>query len=137
MSDFLEAWANESPENAKLSAQESLILEVTEEIWRLLDEKDISKAQLAEAMQKSKAYVTQLLNGSRNMTLRTLSDISIALGVKPAFGFHGIVHYSDEDVEWSTDENVRLFNPSASFSKKTYKVSGNVIYPGQCWNKAA
>ena len=99
MSDFLEAWANESPENAKLSAQESLILEVTEEIWCLLDEKDMTKSQLAKAMQKSKAHITQLLDGSRNMTLRTLSDILFALGVKPSFRVDDVIQQADVDAE--------------------------------------
>ncbi len=130
MSDFLDAWNNESAENAKLTAQESLILEVTEDIWRILEEKNMNKAELAQAMQKSKAHITQLLNGSRNMTLRTLSDICFALGVKPSFSI------ADDEAEWDVDETVVSFNPRTSTEHK-YKMTENVIYPSSCWGKAA
>lgn len=74
-------WANASADERRVFEQEGLILQVTEEIWEALESKGWNKAQLANALGKSKSYVTQLLNGSRNMTLRTLSDICFALGV--------------------------------------------------------
>ena len=64
-------------------AQEKLILDVTESIFEVLEAQGKSKADLAKAMGRSNAYITQLLNGSRNMTLRTLSDIGFALNVQP------------------------------------------------------
>ena len=80
MSDFLERWASDNQANSQLVAEERLILEVTEGIWTILDEKQISKADLAGRLNKSKAYISQLLNGNRNMTLRTLADIVHVLG---------------------------------------------------------
>lgn len=79
MTDFLEQWANQSEENAKLVAQELLITEVTEGIWKAMKEADINKTDLANRVGVSKGYVSQVLSGSRNMTLRTLSDICFAL----------------------------------------------------------
>ena len=69
----------------KKIAQEQLILDVTESVFEQLEIQGKSKVDLAEAMGCSKAYVTQLLNGSRNMTLRTLSDVAFALDVEPRF----------------------------------------------------
>ena len=83
MSDFLEHWANENPENAKLVAQELLITEVTEAIWEAMEHAGITKSELGTRMGATKRYVSQVLNGARNMTLRTLSDIFFALGRKP------------------------------------------------------
>ena len=69
----------------KKIAQESLILDVTESVFEQLEIQGKSKADLAKRMGRSNAYVTQILNGSRNMTLRTLSDIAFALNVEPRF----------------------------------------------------
>lgn len=65
--------------------QEAFVLNVTEEIWRVMQEKGLLKADLARLLGSSKAHVTQLLNGSRNMTLYTLAEICVALGETPHF----------------------------------------------------
>ncbi|MEW6037046.1 MAG: helix-turn-helix transcriptional regulator [Pseudomonadota bacterium] len=85
MADFLEQWANKDHANAKLAAQEALITEVTEAIWKAMEEVGMNKAELAKNMEATKGYVSQILNGSRNMTLRTLADICFALGYMPSF----------------------------------------------------
>ena len=63
-----------------LLRQEELILEATERLASVMAEKEISKAELARRIGKSKSYVTQCLNGSSNLTLRTLADLFGALG---------------------------------------------------------
>ncbi len=59
---------------------ERLILETTETILRLMEKEGITRAELARRIGKSKGHISQLLNGDRNMTLRTLAEISYALG---------------------------------------------------------
>lgn len=83
MSDFLEKWASESEKNNKLCAREDLILDITEDILIVLEEKNISKADLSRQLGKSRSFVTQILSGARNMTLRSLSDICFVLDIKP------------------------------------------------------
>lgn len=75
-------WVEASEETKKLFSREALILDVTEAIWEVMERRGLKKAQLAEALGKSKAYITQLLDGSRNMTLGTLSDVAFALGLR-------------------------------------------------------
>jgi len=70
------------PEFRKLLAQEELILEVTETICELLEEEKISRKELADRLGKSKGFISQLLNGGRNLTLRTVADILHVLGYK-------------------------------------------------------
>ncbi len=70
----------EDPERMKGFQQERLILEITELIGRLMKEQGVSKAQLAERLGTTKGYITQLLDGRTNMTLRTISDVVFALG---------------------------------------------------------
>jgi transcriptional regulator with XRE-family HTH domain len=69
-----------TPEGMAAFQQERVILEVAILIRRLLKEQGLSKADLAARLGRSKAFVTQLLDGHANMTLRTISDVMCALG---------------------------------------------------------
>jgi transcriptional regulator with XRE-family HTH domain len=62
----------------QLKEQERLILDATELIFQCMEEQNVSKAELARRVGRSRAYLTQLLSGSRNMTLRTLADLASA-----------------------------------------------------------
>lgn len=64
-------------------AREDLVYNVTEDILVALEDLEVSKKDLARKLGKSKSYVTQLLSGTRNMTLGTLSDICFALDLTP------------------------------------------------------
>lgn len=69
----------ETREYAKALEQETLIAEATELVCQLLEKERLTRQDLAERLGKSKGFVTQLLSGDRNMTLRTLSDLAFAL----------------------------------------------------------
>lgn len=62
-------------------AYERLVFNTTEDILLAMEDTGFSQADLARKLGKSSAHVSQLLNGTRNMTLKTLSDITYALGV--------------------------------------------------------
>ena len=79
MKDFLDAWAADSEERTRLLAHERLITEVTEALWEAMQRADVSKSELASRLGKTKGHVSQLFSGSRNMTLRTLAEISEVL----------------------------------------------------------
>ena len=64
-----------NPRIAKLMAEEHLILEVTEKIVELMQRENITKAELAKRLGRSKGFITRLLNGDRNFTVRTTADI--------------------------------------------------------------
>lgn len=96
MTNFFEKWRDENNERKRLYAQEKYILDISEKLWEQLEKQDISKTQLANRLGKSKSYVSQLLNGSRNMTIRTLADISFVLGVEP----HTHFLLKDDEREW-------------------------------------
>lgn len=63
----------------RLVEEESLILEATELIEELLELTGLNRKELAERLGRSKGFVTQILTGDRNMTLRTLADLAFAL----------------------------------------------------------
>ncbi len=70
------------PEFRKLLAEQELILEVTETICDILEKENVSRKELADRLGKTKGFVSQLLNGGRNLTLRTVADILHVLGYK-------------------------------------------------------
>jgi len=71
---------NIDSEEMRLYQQEWLILQFTELVADIMEEKGIRKKDLAEKLGRTKGYITQLLDGRANMTLRTVSDIMWALG---------------------------------------------------------
>jgi len=85
-------WASEYKKKStdavavKLEKQEQLLFDATELISRAMVQQNVSKSELAKRIGKSKAYVTQVLSGQTNMTLRTLSDLAEALGYDVELG---------------------------------------------------
>jgi plasmid maintenance system antidote protein VapI len=56
------------------------ITEFIEDIWRLMEEQKVSRAELARRLGTSRAYVTKLLGGNANFTLQTMTKVAMALG---------------------------------------------------------
>ncbi|MFI5331229.1 MAG: helix-turn-helix domain-containing protein [Desulfobaccales bacterium] len=80
----------EDPEFARMVAQGDLIMEVTETLCELLEKEKVSRTELAERLGKSKGFISQLLNGGRNLTLRTVADILHVLGYKVSLVPHKV-----------------------------------------------
>ena len=118
--------ATETGTGRRLSRQEQLLFDATELICRVLSDEGISRAELAKRIGKSKAFVTQVLRGQNNMTLRTLSDFANALGYDVELGavnpstsrrvnvghwngltrchlMHGHYRVNDDRCTWSTE----------------------------------
>jgi len=72
----------ESPEFRKQYAIEGLVTEAGEFIARLMQQQGVTKAELARRLGKSRAYITQMLSGSTNLTVRTLAEVAYALGAE-------------------------------------------------------
>ena len=62
----------------RLHEEERLILWATEAVAEAMANQGLTRAQVAEALGTSRPNVTQLLSGSRNMTLRTLAALAHA-----------------------------------------------------------
>lgn len=67
-------------EGMKLWQQERAIFETTERICELMQWHGVTKSEMAKRLGVSKGYITQLLDGTSNMTIRTISDVYLALG---------------------------------------------------------
>lgn len=68
-----------------LIEQERLILDATELVYELMEDEGLNQRELAKRLGKSKGFVSQVLNGKRNMTLRTLADLFHVLGYRTRF----------------------------------------------------
>lgn len=61
---------------------EGLAVEFTEEISRLMKEKNVSRSVLAERIGHSPAYVTKVLRGDANLTIASMVKLARALGAE-------------------------------------------------------
>ncbi len=112
---IIEALLSRTKDGKKELARQSLIVDTTEKIWAVMEDEGVTKSDLARILETSKSNVTQLLNGQRNMTLSSLSDICEALQVKPIITFLNIKPSVTVDVFSGIDKN-KLLSESGKFS---------------------
>jgi transcriptional regulator with XRE-family HTH domain len=70
----------EDPNRMRVFLQERAILEVTELIEAVMKEQGISRKALADRLGKTKSWVSQMLDGEANKTIRTVADTFAVLG---------------------------------------------------------
>lgn len=111
-SKLLARWKTASARDQRLFAQEGLILEVSESILEVMDGAKVSKAELANRLDTSKSYITQVLSGTRNLTLRTLADMGWALGreVRVEIGAPRATEWSDAEHKVGRYTELHSFN---------------------------
>src|SRR3989442_15972505 len=66
---------------------ERILIQLGEDICRLMRDQQISRAEVAERLGVSRAYGTKVLNGNPNLTIKTLLELSDALGGELAVRF--------------------------------------------------
>ncbi|HLJ12099.1 MAG TPA: helix-turn-helix transcriptional regulator [Planctomycetaceae bacterium] len=99
-----------SKEGLLLWNQERAILDITELVCDLMADEGVTRKDLADRLETTKSYITQLLDGTTNMTVRTISDVFSVLG----YEFHasarrmeqkvaeisGEFHWNPESQDW-------------------------------------
>ena len=68
-----------TPGNERIYEQQRLLVEATELISSVMENTHVKRGELAHRLGRSKAYVTQILRGNQNLTLKTLADVCWAL----------------------------------------------------------
>lgn len=61
---------------------EQMVLAFGESMVECMSQRQFNRAELANRMGVSKAYITRILNGKPNMTIRTMAGIAVALKAK-------------------------------------------------------
>lgn len=63
----------------RLYQQERTILDLTELICEIMKEQNIDKTELARRLEKPQGYITRILDGQIDISIRMISDIFTAL----------------------------------------------------------
>jgi transcriptional regulator with XRE-family HTH domain len=85
-----EKWFQDELETVRKTFEyrlEKILIQLGEDICRLMQDQQISRADVAERLGVSRAYVTRVLNGNPNLTIKTLLKLSDALGRELAISF--------------------------------------------------
>lgn len=119
-------------EFARTMAQENLIMGVTETVCKILKEDQLTRSKFAHIMGKTRGYVSQLLNGRRNITLRVLSDIAYRLGYNVNIIFKARIAKSEQislKLDWDMsrrkilpENKVNIADDYIYFSPKTSRL---------------
>jgi transcriptional regulator with XRE-family HTH domain len=78
-----EKWFRDELESVKKTFEfrlEKILLQLGEDICRLMRYQRLNRAEVAIRLGVSRAYVTKILNGNPNLTIKTLLKLSDALG---------------------------------------------------------
>ncbi len=118
MSETLIEGLTKTKEGMRLYQQERAIQDLTDLVCEVMEEENVSRAELARRIGKTKGYITQLLDGRTNMTVRTISDVFTVL--------NRAVHFQDGPL----DATVRAA-PLLSYDRKSEWV-GN----GDTWSES-
>ncbi|GAB3491582.1 hypothetical protein GCM10027341_04770 [Spirosoma knui] len=90
-------------------------LDLYSQIEQYMNEQGISRAQLADQLNVTKGYVSQLLNGDFDHKISKLVDLALAIGKVPQ------IQYSD--LQECTVEDNRRSNNSPYVFKAVYRVN--------------
>ena len=66
--------------------EEGAILDFTEALYVAMEEQGVTRAELAHRLGTSQAYVTRVLGGHANFTLKTMAKLALALGLQLEVG---------------------------------------------------
>ena len=102
-----------------------------------IKEREASYEDIAKGMGKTKGFVSQILCGNRNMTLKTLSDLSYALGYRVNIGFESLPE-SFQSIDDLLENNYWQAS-DLDYTPELSIKSGGVIYKEdeKFWQKAA
>ena len=112
----------------RLVRQEELILDVTERLTEALLETRVTKAELARRLGRTPGFVSQVLAGGRNLTLRTIADVAAALSVRPAFKLSSECESVAGTTRWTEDNPswvVQIVKSAAQSHEPTVQGAAN------------
>jgi transcriptional regulator with XRE-family HTH domain len=76
--DWFKNQVNELKETSNYKI-ESLQLKIIERVLELLENRGLTKGDLAQRLNCSKPYITKLLNGGENLTIKKMVEIAVAI----------------------------------------------------------
>lgn len=95
----------DDPKRRQVFEEERLILSVAEGIWEAMDQSCVTRAEIADRLGTTRANITQLLSGSRNMTLKSLAALSYACGVRVSLSFQPVPEPTGATSDYESQRN--------------------------------
>lgn len=124
LNDAFAEWfdGSDDQERKKLVAQEKVLFTAAETIYQAMQERQVGKSELADLVNKKPAFITRVLKGDHNITLKTLAELATALDRQVVLEFKetGLNDLVWEEV--NNDKNIVPF-PTASTLAHTIKVN--------------
>jgi transcriptional regulator with XRE-family HTH domain len=104
---------------------------IQNEIFRQLDaylrEKNISQTQFAQQMGVTKGYISQVMKGEFNYTLKKLIEISLAIGKAPVIEFKPLdIEISQPNENTSSEDPLHDLNQVAEPFNNLKANKGNI-----------
>lgn len=84
--------------------------EIFRAVYDYMEQNDFNQSRLAQDFGVSKGYISQILNGNFNFSLKKLIGLSLALGLAPALNFEKLADFHLKD--------------------ETRKLNGKIMWPG-------
>ena len=78
---------------------ETIQNEIYRQVESYLRENNLTQSQFAEKLGVTKGYISQILNGNYNATLKKLIELSLAVEVAPVINFQNLNEYIKEDFQ--------------------------------------
>ena len=78
---------------------ETIQNEIYRQVEAYLRENNLTQSQFAEKLGVTKGYVSQILNGNYNATLKKLIELSLAIEIAPVIDFQNLNEYIKEDFQ--------------------------------------
>lgn len=78
---------------------ETIQNEIYRQVESYLRENNLTQSQFAEKLGVTKGYVSQILNGNYNATLKKLIELSLAVKIAPVFDFQNLSEYINRDYQ--------------------------------------
>lgn len=122
-------WFHEGIESERQSIDyqvEDFIIALTEQLCEKMDARGMKKTELADRLNKSRAYVTQFFEGKNNFTLKTMISVAQALDCRldiQVMPFERVT--MPELKEYAQMAQVYDIRTTKSNSNNTYKGLGN------------
>lgn len=99
------------------------------DIYRIVAEyikkENINQTQLAEQLGVSKGYISQIMNGNFNYTLKKMIELSLALKMAPAFEFKNLEQYINDDRQKRFEMEYKQYFKLAAKTKNVNVSSGD------------
>ena len=101
---------------------ETIQNEIFRQVKFYMEKNDLNQTQLAKKLGVSKGYISQILNGNFNFTLKKLIELSLAIGISPNIQFKPVKEETKKQVLYKIEKENHFSKSIASEPNEIYQV---------------